>query len=100
MTAPCPTFGFLVAMELTPGLDPSTRNGFRYAWSDFLDSRGLYCGGAGGEKRHEYAVLSEASQATEADRVSTEAWLQSRGELCGWYVGVLEDLGAGPPSAP
>jgi uncharacterized protein YggL (DUF469 family) len=92
MTAPCPTFGFLVVME--PTADPGSREHAELgdAWIDFLESRGLYCGGAAAAARLEYVVASEASQATENDRVATRAWLASRAELRRWEVGELEDL--------
>ena len=93
MTAPCPTFGFLVAMELAPALDATARNALEDAWVAFLENGGLYCSGGAGEERRKYVVLSEASQATEGDRMSIEAWLASRGELRAWRVGPLEDLG-------
>ena len=77
---------------MAPELDSTARDGFREAWIEFLETRGLYCAVAGGEERRQYAVASEASQATEADRGSAKAWLASRSELHGWRVGGLEEL--------
>jgi hypothetical protein len=37
-------------------------------------------------------VSSEASQATNSDRVATQTWLSSRRDLRGWKVSELEDL--------
>ena len=92
MSAPCPTFGYRVGMELAAALSPEADEMVRNAWIAFLEGRGLYCGGAGGSARLEYVVASEASQATDGDRAATRAWLSSRRELRAWQVGGLEDL--------
>ena len=91
MSAPCPTLGFHVRMERL--VDPGTKDDdpFLDAWIDFLEGRGLYCGGGGG-RRMEFAVASDAFQATENDREAARAWLASRPELKAWEVGDLEDL--------
>lgn len=91
MTAPCPTLGFHVTMELLVDPGEHADEALLDAWIDFLEARGLYCGG-GGRQRVELVVASEASQATENDRVAAEAWLASRPELATWHVGDLEDL--------
>ena len=91
MSAPCPTFGYLVVMDPISDLAAPARDHMRVAWIDFLEDRGLYCGG-GGAERLEFVVASEASQATESDRDATRAWLASRPELRAWRVGDLEDL--------
>lgn len=93
MTVPCPTFGFLVAMDLATELDPSGRALLRDAWLALLRSRGLDVRG-GGVERLAYLVTSEASQATESDRRAIGTWLATRPELRGWQVGDLEDLGS------
>jgi uncharacterized protein YggL (DUF469 family) len=92
MTAPCPTFGFRVVMDLDAETAPSTLEQLRQAWTALLRSRGLMSRGSG-VQRVAYVVTSEASQATESDRVAISAWLASRPELRGWQVGDLEDLG-------
>jgi uncharacterized protein YggL (DUF469 family) len=91
MTAPCPTFGFAVMM--TPRTELGSAEGDRLwdDWVAFLESRGLYCAGGGGESL-EYVVASEASQATDSDRRAVEAWLGARAELRAWRVGELIDL--------
>jgi uncharacterized protein YggL (DUF469 family) len=91
MTAPCPALGFHVVMESTVDFDSARHDELLDAWTDFLENRGLYCGG-GGRDRMEFVVASEASQATENDRVAARAWLASRAELRTWHVGDLEDL--------
>ena len=95
MTAPCPTFGFTVAMVRVASLEAVGRVSLVDAWNTFLENRGLYCTGQWREDvRAEYTVLSEASQATEADRLAAEAWLAERRELREWRVGALDDFGA------
>ena len=92
MTAPCPTFGFIVTLEFRPGTEEELRTSFWDVWIDFLEQRGLYCGGGGGDSC-EYVVASDASQATDADRRAVQAWLAARSELSAWRVGELIDLG-------
>jgi uncharacterized protein YggL (DUF469 family) len=92
MTAPCPTFGFRVVMDLDAGAAPSAIEQLRHAWSALLQSRGLTSRESGVE-RFVHVVTSEASQATETDRVAIRAWLATRPEIRGWRVGDLEDLG-------
>jgi uncharacterized protein YggL (DUF469 family) len=91
MTAPCPALGFHVVLDSVADLDAAGHDAFLDAWTDFLDDRGLHCRG-GGRDRMEFVVASEASQATENDRVAARAWLASRPELRTWRVGDLEDL--------
>ena len=92
MTAPCPTFGFRVQMELDIDATPSSREQLRQAWAELLRGRGLVSRGGGSERRT-HVVTSEASQAIESDRDAVRAWLESRTELRSWSVGALEDLG-------
>jgi uncharacterized protein YggL (DUF469 family) len=91
MTAPCPALGFHVVMESAIDLESDRHDALLDAWRGFLEARGLYCGG-GGRDRMEFVVASEASQATENDRVAAREWLASRAELRRWRVGDLEDL--------
>jgi uncharacterized protein YggL (DUF469 family) len=91
MTTPCPALGFHVVMESSAELDSEQYDRMLDAWMDFLERRGLYCAGSG-RRRAEFVVASEASQATENDRVAARAWLASRPELLTWDVGDLEDL--------
>lgn len=91
MTAPCPSFGFVVRIGLRPGLAGPDGARFWDTWVDFLASRGLCCTGGGGET-HEYVVASDASQATESDREAVRAWLAARPELNDVEVSQLIDL--------
>jgi uncharacterized protein YggL (DUF469 family) len=90
MTAPCPALGFHVMMD-SGALSRERFDALLDAWIDFLEARGLYCAGGGSEPMR-LVVASEASQATENDRVAARAWLASRPELRTWHVGDLEDL--------
>ena len=91
MTAPCPSFGFLVTLAFRLGMDEHRRRAFRDTWIEFLEQRGLYCAGGGGDSG-EYVVASDASQATDTDRRAVEAWIAQRPELSAWNVGELIDL--------
>jgi uncharacterized protein YggL (DUF469 family) len=92
MTAPCPTFGFLVTMDPRAELGASARAPLWDDWIALLEARGLYCTGGQRGERLACVVASEASQATENDRLAIDAWLASRPELQHWDVGQLEDL--------
>jgi hypothetical protein len=92
MTAPCPTFGFRVMLDVRARLAPALANALREAWSELLGSRGLTSRG-GGAERLTYIVTSEASQATESDRLAIQTWIASRPELVTRKVAALEDLG-------
>jgi len=96
VTAPCPALGFHVVMESGIDFESKAHDELLDAWIDFLESRGLYCGG-GGRDHLKFVVASEASQATENDRVAARAWLASRPELRSWQVGDLEDLNREDP---
>ena len=95
MSAPCPTFGFLVVMEVAETMDAGANTELRDSWIGFLETRGLYCARGdtvGPRGKLEYVVVSEASQATDADREAARAWLASRRELRAWHMGMLEDF--------
>lgn len=89
MTAPCPAFGFSVALELAPG---ASLDALGAAFAALLESRGLRLRETGRLPRREYVVTSEASQATELDRDAVGAWLGARPELARVRVGPLVDL--------
>lgn len=93
MTAPCPALGFCVVIDVT-GDSAVPLDELRRAWTDFLETRGLYCMSTEGRPLT-FVVASEASQATETDRAAARTWLTARPELRAWSVGDLEDLRAG-----
>ena len=93
MTAPCPSLGFAVTLDVSPPVGSAGWNDIREAWMEMLESRGLY-GRGGGEQRLEYVVASEASQATNNDREEVRRWLSRRADILAWHVGGLEDLKA------
>lgn len=88
MAAPCPSYGFVIRVAFRPALDDAP---FWGAFIDFLEERGLYCAGGGGETPA-YVVGSDAAQATDADRAAVRSWLASRPEVAEWSVGELFDL--------
>jgi uncharacterized protein YggL (DUF469 family) len=90
MTAPCPDFGFFVAMQSDARLDARGHDRLRSDWMAFIEGRGLYC--AAGASAEEYVVGSESSQATQNDRAAVEAWLAARDDVRAWRVGDLIDL--------
>lgn len=55
-------------------------------------TRGLSCGGGGGNKATGlYVASSKRGSATEADRVAASAWLADRSEVAAHAVGPLSD---------
>jgi hypothetical protein len=91
MSGACPRLGYRVIIDIAPGASPAVRDAFAVALTEFLRGRGLSCDSRRGVSL-EYVVASEASQATNADRVATEGWLASRDEVREWRMGDLEDL--------
>lgn len=91
MTAACPALAFMVYLTPDPDEDEQALLAFESAWSAFLDTRAL-TGHVRGRDAHIRVVRSDASQATDADRVATDAWLAGRGDVQQWTVGPLFDL--------
>jgi uncharacterized protein YggL (DUF469 family) len=92
MSAPCPTFAFLVEIEI----DPQTRDQDRL-WRElmtFVEQRGLLADGGRGHRLWTYRIHGEGTQATNADRVALENWLVKRAEVRNVRVGELFDLNA------
>jgi uncharacterized protein YggL (DUF469 family) len=92
VTAPCPEFGFTVVMKPLEPIDAHALEALCDAWIDFLERRGLCCGGGGDGTCLEYAIASEASQATDSDREAVMEWLRARRDVESWNVGALIDL--------
>lgn len=91
MTEPCPALGFFVSIELAPSTSARVREEFRQSWLGFLVGRGLYATSAGADSR-QWAVGSEASQASEVDCDAARSWLATRPEVRQAEVGAIEDL--------
>ena len=93
MTAPCPTFGFLVDFEFRPGLGGDGRHAFWTEWRAFLDRHALYSERSdAGAAPQTLVVMGDGAQATESDRAATRQWLATRSELSAWSVGGLVDV--------
>jgi len=94
MSAPCPVFGFEVRSEIRAVDDDDRRALWRALETDFLTARGLVarCLAFGGVLS--FAVTSEASQATDADRNALQAWAATHSEIISMRVGPLVDLAA------
>lgn len=91
MAAPCPTYGFVVDVQLAPHVNSVAEVALWNSFCHALDARGLVCSGA---KRAGWpsAVRSEASQATDADRQAIHEWAAMHKEIVGLDVGQLVDL--------
>lgn len=92
MAASCPTFGFIAELHPRQDLTPDARRVLWAAWAAFLEAEGLLSSFRAGGSAAEYAVWREGSQATEADREITGAWLAQRSELAEWRLSNLGDL--------
>ena len=91
MSAPCPVFGFEVRAEIRP-VDDDRRALWLALETDFLAERGLVARRIALGGVLSFAVTSEASQATDADRRALEAWAATRPEILSMRVGPLVDL--------
>jgi hypothetical protein len=94
MSAPCPVFGFEARAETHPIDDDDRRALWRALELDLLAQRGLVARCLAFGSRLSFAVTSEASQATDADRQALEAWAATRPEIVSVDVGPLVDLAA------
>jgi uncharacterized protein YggL (DUF469 family) len=93
MSAPCPVFGFLVEFELADTLSVEQTRQLRLAMErDVIEPRGLVCDERSSGRRWSFVVRSEASQATDADRVAVEAWADTRFEVVAARIGPLLDF--------
>jgi uncharacterized protein YggL (DUF469 family) len=91
MSAPCPTFAFLVEIEIDPERAPDGEGLWRELMA-FVEQRGLLADGGRGHRLWTYRIHGEGMQATNADRVALENWLTKRPEVCIVQVGELFDL--------
>ena len=90
MSAPCPTYGFAIALRPAPGLDDRASRALRDAFVAAVEARGLSTGG-GGQGWH-HVISRDGGQAIDADREALRAWAASRPELVEVSVGPLVDL--------
>ncbi|HEY4218656.1 MAG TPA: 50S ribosome-binding protein YggL [Gemmatimonadaceae bacterium] len=93
MSAACPTFAFVVDVQLDAHVNPVAQVALWNSFCHALDARGLICTGA---KRAGWptVVRGEASQATDADRQAISEWAASHVAIVGVDVGQLLDLSA------
>jgi hypothetical protein len=90
MTAPCPTFGFVVRMDVARGADPGAV--VAAFVSEFVAPHGLVCERVAGPQLH-FVVTGEGTQAADADRLAALTWLESRHDVTRSQVGPLVDVG-------
>ena len=89
MSAPCPILGFVVRVRLRDtGADPDS---FIDGLTQVLRSNGLVTG-EGGDRRLEYVVSREGSQATQADRELILEWAKGWQSIAQVEVSELVDL--------
>ena len=89
MSAPCPTFGFVVAARLrNAGAGSDTLVG---SLSQLLEANGLEMSRS--DRSLEYIVSREGTQATQADRELVLSWADRWSELADIEVTDLMDLG-------
>ncbi len=93
MSAPCPTYGFLVDVRLAPDVTDTTRQELWQAFCDVADARGLVLVGPS-VAGWPVMLQSEASQATDSDRQAIRGWAETRREIVRLEVGQLVDLSA------
>ena len=90
MSAPCPTYGFVITLRVAPGLDAAASNTLRDAFVAAVEARGLSAGGGGRLGHH--VVSRDGGQAIDADREALRAWAESRPDVVEVTVGPLVDL--------
>jgi uncharacterized protein YggL (DUF469 family) len=93
MSAACPTFAFLVEIEIEPEAAASADDLWE-AFIAFAGERGLLADGGRGYRRWTYRLHGEGMQATDADRAAFRSWASTRPEIVSTVVGELFDLGS------
>jgi uncharacterized protein YggL (DUF469 family) len=94
MAAPCPTFGFLVELDLDATLSADEVESSIRAFQSLLEQRGLVGDRGTGASQWTYRIQSEAAQATDADRSAIAEWVSKRRGLRSFRVGELFELPA------
>lgn len=92
VTAPCPIYGFIAKYELVSQLDEAEETALTDSFLELLEARGLVSSGGFNGTRWSHVVRSEASQATDADRVAVHDWATSRAEIRDGVCGPIVDL--------
>jgi hypothetical protein len=87
-------FGFEARAETRPIDDEDRRELWCALRTEFLEPRGLTARSLAFGRLVSFAVTSEASQATDADRTALEGWAAARPEIVSLHVGPLIDLAA------
>lgn len=90
MSAPCPTYGFAIALRPAPGLDAAASAALRDAFVAAVEARGLSAGG--GDRVWRHVISRDGGQAIDADREALRAWAASRPDVMDVTVGPLVDL--------
>jgi hypothetical protein len=81
-----------VILDFKPALAAETRKAFWARWRSFLDDHGLCAEPHAGATGESLTVVAEGTQATESDRLTTDAWFATRDELQSWRISELGDV--------
>jgi uncharacterized protein YggL (DUF469 family) len=92
MTAPCPTYGFVVDVQLASHLSDADERALWDSFARIVETRGLVYAARVRSERWPCVVQSEASQATDADREAIRVWSSTHREIAGVDIGQLIDL--------
>jgi uncharacterized protein YggL (DUF469 family) len=88
MTAPCPSFGFLVELEIEPDAAETL-------WKSFgalLEERGLEADGGRGYRIWTFRLTGVGAQASDVDRRAIKTWATSQSAVRSVNVGDLFDI--------
>ena len=87
MSAACPAFGFSARLTFAADIPSNEKDDCLRAFHAMLDARGLTYRGV----ENLVIIQSEASQATEADRIAVIDWCGTRRAISAVHVGPLVD---------
>ncbi|MGH7616936.1 MAG: 50S ribosome-binding protein YggL [Gemmatimonadaceae bacterium] len=91
MSAPCPTFGFIVRVTGTSPASAAELDALRDDLVETLEANGLVMTG-GGRQTLEFVVSREGAQATDRDRILVLEWAGRFGRTAAIDVSDLVDL--------
>ena len=87
-------FGFRITGMLAESVDHGRANRLFDEWIEFIESRGLFCGGSIDQRGGRFSQYVDRSPhtCTDADRNAVRAWLNARSEIATADVHALEDV--------
>lgn len=93
MSAPCPTYGFTVALVPRDGASADALDALRDDLAAMLAAHGLETM-RGSARALEYVVVRDGSQAADADRTLVRAWAEQWTDVAEVRISEIVDLGA------